>query len=144
MYKFPRAEHTIPMMKTILKNFLKCGTLGWCLEILFTALHSLRRRDLTLMGHTSIWMFPIYGSGCLLTPLFQVLKKLPVFLRGCIYASLIFLVEYFSGSLLSKKKLCPWNYGKSRWHIHEVIRLDYLPCWFLVGLLYEKLLKKAA
>ena len=47
--------------KTFGRSFLLCGLCGWCMEILFTALHSLRRRDLRLTGNTSLWMFPIYG-----------------------------------------------------------------------------------
>lgn len=131
-------------MKRIRDDFLKCGILGWCLEIFFTSLHSLQKRDWTLMGHTSLWMFPIYGSGCLLRPFFRLLRKLPFYLRGSIYALLIFCAEFLSGSLLTRKKLCPWNYRKSKWHIKELVRLDYFPCWFIVGLLFEKLLKKAA
>ncbi|MCI8286616.1 MAG: hypothetical protein HFH89_02930, partial [Lachnospiraceae bacterium] len=50
-----------------LKNFLKCGLAGWCMEISFTALDSLRRRDMTLKGCTSLWMFPIYGCAALFT-----------------------------------------------------------------------------
>ena len=52
------------MKKTLVtfsKNFMKCGLTGWCMEIIFTSLYSLRRRDMTLKGVTSIWMFPIYG-----------------------------------------------------------------------------------
>ena len=56
-------------MRKLFQNFIKCGILGWCLEISFTALNALRRRDYTLRGVTSLWMFPIYGAGCLLTPL---------------------------------------------------------------------------
>lgn len=128
------------MMKKFGKNFLKCGLTGWCLEILFTALHSLQKRELTLKGTTSLWMFPIYGSASFLTPLFLLLKRLPVLLRGSIYAVLIFAGEYLSGSFLTVRKLCPWNYGRSRWHIREVIRLDYFPNWLLAGLLFERLL----
>ena len=51
--------------KTFGRSFLLCGLCGWCMEILFTALHSLRRRDLRLTGNTSLWMFPIYGPACL-------------------------------------------------------------------------------
>ena len=43
---------------TFFKNFLKCGLAGWCMEILFTSADSLRRRDMTLKGTTSLWMFP--------------------------------------------------------------------------------------
>ncbi|MGN0366539.1 MAG: hypothetical protein ACI4E5_11470 [Suilimivivens sp.] len=129
-------------MKTLIKNFLKCGLTGWCLEIIFTALHSLQKRDLKLMGHTSLWMFPIYGSACLLMPVFQLLRNIPVILRGSIYALCIFAGEYLAGQFLGKRKLCPWNYERSRWHIKKVVRLDYFPNWFLAGLLFERLLSE--
>ena len=128
------------MMKTLIKNFIKCGLIGWCMEILFTALGSLQKRDMRLIGQTSIWMFPIYGSACLLSPLFKRLKHLPIYLRGSIYALCIFFGEYLSGHLLTLKKMCPWNYEKSKWHVRRVIRLDYFPNWFLAGLLFEQLL----
>lgn len=123
-----------------LKNFLKCGLTGWCVEIIFTALGSLRDRDLTLKGVTSLWMFPIYGCAAILAPVSRLLKKVPTWLRGLTYMSMIFSTEYLSGRLLTKKKLCPWDYGKSRWNIHRVIRIDYAPYWFGAGLLFEKLL----
>lgn len=130
------------MMKTFLKNFLKCGLLGWCLEITFTALGSLQKRDLRLMGQTSLWMFPIYGSACLLDPLFKRLKNMPLFIRGSAYSLCIFAGEYLTGRYLEDRKLCPWNYEGTRWHIQKVIRLDYFPNWFLAGLLFEKLLSE--
>ena len=126
----------------MLKNFFKCGLIGWCMEIIFTALDSFRRRDMRLMGQTSLWMFPIYGSACLLSLLFKPLKRLPAFVRGSVYALCIYVGEYLTGALLSKHKICPWDYEKSRWNIKRVIRLDYFPNWFLVGLLFEKVLSK--
>lgn len=123
-----------------LSDFIRCGITGWCLEIIFTAFHSFRKRDLSLKGTTSIWMFPIYGSIALLKPFFYLMRQLPIVLRGLLYASCIFTGEYISGRLLTKHNLCPWNYGQSKWHIQEVIRLDFLPYWFLTGLLFEKLL----
>lgn len=128
------------MMKTLVKNFLKCGLVGWCMEITFTALHSLQKRDMRLMGQTSLWMFPIYGSACLLNPLFKLIKNFSLAVRGSIYAICIFTGEYITGRLLDKRKLCPWNYERSRWHIQKVVRLDYFPNWFLAGLLFERLL----
>ena len=128
------------MMKTFVKNFITCGIAGWCLEILFTSLHSLQKRQFTLKGHTSIWMFPIYGCASFLLPLFKLLKNAPFYLRGSIYAVCIFIGEYISGRLLSLKGLCPWNYRNSRWHIREVIRLDYFFNWFAAGLFFERLL----
>lgn len=122
------------------KNFLKCGLTGWCMEILFTALGSLRKRDLSLKGGTSVWMFPIYGCAALISPISRLLKKRPTWLRGLTYMGIIFSTEYLTGRLLSRRKLCPWDYGRSRWHVNRVIRLDYAPCWFAAGLLFERLL----
>lgn len=122
------------------KNFMKCGLAGWCMEITFTALDSLRRRDMTLRGCTSLWMFPIYGCAALLSPLSRILDGKSVRTRGLSYAGLIFTAEYLTGSLLARHRLCPWDYGRSRWNIGRVIRLDYAPCWIFAGLLFERLL----
>ena len=56
-------------LKTFLIDFMKCGLTGWCMEIIFTALGSLRDRDMTLKGVTSLWMFPIYGCAAVVAPL---------------------------------------------------------------------------
>ncbi len=125
---------------TFIKNFLKCGLIGWCMEIIFTAMDALRRRDLTLMGNTSLWMFPIYGSAAILAPISRLLRKKTVWVRGLTYMSLIFSVEYISGRLLKKHQLCPWDYGRSPWNINRVIRLDFAPFWFGAGLLFEHFL----
>lgn len=126
--------------KTLLTNFIKCGVFGWCLEIIFTALDSLRRRDYRLKGTTSLYMFPIYGAFSLLRPFFRLLEKKTPLARGLTYAGLIFTGEYLSGTLLRKKSLCPWDYQRSKWHIKGIVRLDYLPFWVIAGLLFEKLL----
>lgn len=127
-------------MKKYIQQFIRCGILGWCIEIIFTSLSSLRRRDLSLKGNTSLWMFPIYGLACFIAPLSRLLEKNPIWKRGLIYAAVFFIGEYSCGSLLKKKEICPWDYSHSKWNIQKVIRLDYLPLWFLAGLLYERLL----
>lgn len=125
-------------MKKLFQNFLLCGTIGWCVEILFTALQSLRRRDFRLVGTTSLWMFPIYGCGCLLKLPYKIFRHCSFLLRGLVYVLCIFSGEYLSGHFLSKINACPWNYEKCRLHIHQIIRLDYAPLWFLLGLFLEK------
>lgn len=122
------------------KNFLRCGLTGWCMEIFFTSLDSLRRRDYKLKGNTSIWMFPIYGCAALFAPIHRLLRRTPFWVRGLTYMSLIFSGEYISGRLLSKHSMCPWDYGRSKWHIRRVVRLDYAPVWFGAGLLFERIL----
>lgn len=126
------------------KNFLKCGLTGWCIEILFTAGGALRRRDMTLKGSTSLWMFPIYGCAAVFGPIGRLLHRKSPWFRGFTYMSLIFSAEYLTGRLLRRRSLCPWDYGKSRWHIGRVIRLDYAPCWFAAGLLFERLVSDPA
>lgn len=125
-------------MKKLCKDFLKCGILGWCLEILVSGAEALRRQDKTLICHTSLWMFPIYGCACLIGPVYRILKHLPKTVRGLIYMTGIFSVEYATGRFLDKKGQCPWSYQKSPWNISHVIRLDFAPAWFLIGLLFEK------
>lgn len=125
-------------MKKLFQNFFYCGIIGWCVEILFTAFQSFRRRDWRLMGVTSVWMFPIYGLGCLLILPYQLLKKCSVWTRGITYMLCIFTGEYLSGRILTKFHACPWNYEKSPLNIQKVIRLDYAPGWFLLGLFLEK------
>lgn len=122
------------------KDFLRCGLTGWCMEILFTSFHAFRKRDMRLTGRTSLWMFPIYGSAAFLKPLFKILHNRPVILRGSIYMTLIFAAEYITGHILSRHKLCPWDYGHCRCHINRLIRLDFAPNWFMAGLLFERLL----
>ncbi len=129
-------------MKKFMHNFIHCGLLGWCLEILFTAFHSFRKRDLTLPGATSIWMFPIYGLAAFLAPLCRIMRNKNFIFRGLVYAGTIFAGEFVTGMRLQKKELCPWNYEHSKWNLNKVIRLDYTPCWFFAGLLFERLLRE--
>lgn len=126
--------------KTFLYNFIKCGVLGWCLEIIFTALHSFQKRDMRLFGQTSLWMFPIYGLAAFLQPISRLMHSCSLLLRGTVYSFSILFAEYISGLLLWRKNCCPWDYYRSKWHVRHVIRLDYFPVWFAVGLLFERIL----
>lgn len=128
-------------MKKLWSDFIKCGTIGWCMEIIVTAIDSLRKRTGNLNGHTSLLMFPIYGAACLLRPLAFLIKGLHWAFRGLIYMSCIFGAEYASGRFLEKKLHCPWDYSHSPWNIRGVIRLDYAPAWFALGLVFEHVLK---
>ena len=112
------------------------------MEILFTSLGGLLRGDLLLNGHTSIWMFPIYGLAAVIGPLSVRLRHWPVLLRGCFYGAGIMLVEFISGSFLRLFSLCPWDYSNAPTNINGVIRLDYAPVWMAAGLIFEKILSK--
>ncbi|MCI8814762.1 MAG: hypothetical protein HFH60_03340 [Lachnospiraceae bacterium] len=124
-----------------MKNkFLMCGSIGWCMEIFWTGIHCLEQRDFTLMGHSSIWMFPIYGMAAVIGPVSRHLKDFPALWRGSIYTVGIYFMEFTTGSLLSKLQICPWDYSQAALNYKGLIRLDYAPLWFLAGLFFEKIL----
>ncbi len=124
------------------KNFLLCGFTGWCLEILFTSFGSYRKRELQLMGTTSLWMFPIYGMAAFLKPVCHLIRNFPAGIRAICYSIFIFLGEFISGSILKKYQICPWDYSKAKANINGVIRLDYAPFWMIAGLIFENLLMR--
>ena len=132
-------------MKKWIHNYIHCGLLGWFLEMIFTAFHAFRRRDYSLPCTTSVWMFPIYGLASLLAPLCRILRRcgFNFIFRGLVYTGIIFTGEFLTGTWLCKRDLCPWNYERSRWNLGKVIRLDYAPCWFITGLLFERLLTES-
>lgn len=126
------------------RNFLLCGSIGWCMEILWTGLHALLAGELTMMGRSSLLMFPIYGCAALIKPVYERISFIPAMLRGCIYTLGIYAAEFSSGSLLRLFHMCPWDYSHSPFHFKGLIRLDYAPVWFTAGLLYEKILVKGS
>lgn len=140
------------------KNFLKCGTAGWCLEILFTSVESILTRDWRLMGRTSLLMFPVYGLGALLGPLERRIdawlddgiwekageeaitgaSRGDLALRhGMIDMVLIFCAEYGFGFWMRRLGVCPWDYSGLPTNVSGLIRLDFAPLWFFTGLLFE-------
>lgn len=126
------------------KDFVKCGIAGCCMELFWTTLSGITQKDYKLVGHTSLWMFPIYGMASVIKPMSGKLKKQnkDTFERGIIYTMGIYSVEYVTGMLLKKKDRCPWDYSKSKYNINGVVRLDYAPLWFAMGLIYESLLSR--
>ncbi len=123
------------------KNFVKCGLMGWGVECLWTGCGSLcAGNDHTLPCKTSMWMFPIYGMASVMEPLCHAMKNKNILLRGTVYTTCIFLTEFGTGSLLKKKNCCPWDYSDAKANYKGIVRFDYAPLWFLVGLLYEKML----
>lgn len=121
------------------RNFILCGIFGWCIEILWTAFEKFRRRDMKLIGNTSIWMFPIYGMASLFAPIYRFIQRANIIVRGFVYMLSIFTAEYATGYILKRHDMCPWDYSKCKYNINGLVRLDYAPLWFLVGLVFEKL-----
>lgn len=130
----------------MIKDFIQCGFIGWGSELIWTGLHNrIHNHDKRLMGHSSLYMFPIYGMAALLKPFARQLRRhfTSRFSRGMIYMTMIFLAEYSTGFLLKKADRCPWDYSSAPLNINGLIRLDYAPCWFALGLFYENILSRS-
>ena len=127
----------------MLFRFVIYGILGWCIEIVWTAVSSTIDRSQPgwrLAGTTYLWMFPIYGLlAPLYEPLHDAIRFWPWPVRGLLYGFGFMAVEYMAGWLLRKLiSVCPWDYTeRCRWHVHGLMRLDYGPLWALLGLALE-------
>ena len=124
-------------------RFVIYGCFGLLMETIWTGVNSAVRGDKNLKCVTYLWMFPIYGMGILLEPVHEFIRGFLWVYRGFLWAVIIFVIEYAAGSLL---KLtignCPWNYnsnGEVITSVKGIIRIDFLPLWFGVGLLFEHL-----
>ena len=126
------------------KDFFLCGFTGWCLEIFWTGLHSLVTGHFTMMGKTSLLMFPIYGCAAVIAPVSRKLSSVPAVIRGFLYTAGIFFTEFFTGTLLRYFHMCPWDYSNSPFQYKGLIRFDYTPLWFMMGLFFEKILTKSS
>jgi uncharacterized membrane protein len=125
----------------MVKRFIIYGLTGWILEIAFTGTTSILSGSPRLLGYTYLWMFPIYGMAILLEPIHDRIRFSPWMIRGFIWAGIIFTIEYLSGWILQAAiGVCPWDYtNRTPYSIDGFIRLDFLPAWFLAGLLFERL-----
>lgn len=124
------------------KNFIRCGLCGWGIECFWTGCHSIVcGKQKNLPCKTSVWMFPIYGMAALIEPIYCKMKGKNAVLRGTIYTACIFLTELGTGAFLKKKGCCPWDYSDAKVNYKGIVRLDYAPLWFLVGLLFEKIVR---
>jgi hypothetical protein len=143
----------------VLIRFLLYGCVGVVAEVFFTAAYEMisgtrrppidstvripmsRAERLRAQGHTTLWMFPIYGSAALLfEPAHDALRAWPWLARGGAWMAGLFAVEAGAGLLLrATTGRCPWDYSYARTNIRGVIRLDYAPLWFAFGLGLERL-----
>ena len=124
----------------MLTRYIIYGLLGWCLEIFWTGMGSIIRKDAKLRAWTYLWMFPIYGMAVFLEPIHNFIRDWPILLRGGVYTLVIFFIEYLAGWFLENTiDVCPWDYSNSKFAVKGYIRLDYAPAWFTAGLLFEYL-----
>jgi len=127
--------------KGMAKRFIIYGLLGWTMEVFWTGLGSLFNGNLMLSSFTYLWMFPIYGLAVFLERVHDQIDNLPWYVRGGIWVIIILSLEYLTGwLLLSFLGRCPWDYTDvTPYQIQGLIRLDYIPAWFLAGLIFERI-----
>lgn len=126
----------------MLFRFILYGLLGIAIEVIWTALYEKlfeHKPGWDLKGTTYVWMMPVYGLTVVLyEPVYHAIDELGWMWRGLIYAIGILVVEYVVGFVLRKIDRCPWDYtDATRFQIHGLIRLDYAPLWFALGLALE-------
>ena len=123
-----------------LQRFFIYGLAGWGVEILWTGLGSMLKGDWHLAGKTYIWMLPIYGLAIFFEPLHNSIRHWPWVVRGLIWVGATWCIEFFTGgTLVTAVGTCPWDYShKTPYSVLGLIRLDYAPAWFILGLLFEK------
>jgi uncharacterized membrane protein len=111
------------------------GVAGWTVDSLFVAARTRRRRTSSLLN------VPVYGlAQPLFEPVHDRLRQRRLAVRGAVYGAGILGVEYASGRLLRRfVGRAPWDYGRGRFRVHGLVRLDYLPLWAAFGLGLERL-----
>lgn len=120
---------------TPFRRSLVYGLAGWALDSLFVAAHTGRRRPSSLLN------IPVYAlAQPLFEPVHDRVRRRHVAVRGAAYGVGILGVEYASGRLLRRASgKAPWDYGRARFAVDGLVRLDYLPLWSLFGLGLERL-----
>jgi len=116
------------------------GIFGMLIELCFTAVKDLiRNRDYSLVGHTSLWMFPVYALG--LTYGFDFVKFLIAddLIRYLSYPLWIWAVELLIGIPAVKRDVRIWDYNYlPDWlHYRGIISFAHYPLWVGFGVLVE-------
>jgi hypothetical protein len=116
-------------------RYVAYGLAGWAVDSLFVAAHTGRRHTSSLAN------MPVYGlAQPLFEPVHDRLRGRGVVLRGAAYGTGVLGVEYASGRLLRRLAgRAPWDYGRARFAVDGLVRLDYLPLWAAFGLGLERL-----
>ena len=121
-----------------LNELIFFGMFGLIAEVLFT---SVRKKNINLIGHTSLWMIPIYSFG--LTYGFELVKYLIPndIVRWLSYPIWIWFTEVIFGTILLKFNIKAWDYNFLPKHLHwrGLISFAHYPVWVIFGIAVEVL-----
>ena len=139
-------------MPRALIRFVMFGVWGLAFEVCGTGIPRWwEHAEPVMRGHSSIWMFPIYGMlAFLVVPLSEPLKKrhVPYVLRAAVYMLGFFAIEYASGMLYLAVGLnkqggnmyeAVWDYSGATYNLHGQIQAAFIPVWYVTGLIVEPL-----
>jgi|TARA_B110000008_G_scaffold165775_1_gene165971 hypothetical protein len=116
------------------------GMFGICAEIGFTAFFDLfTKKRITLIGHTSLWMFPIYAFG--LSYGFDLVETLISndIIRYLSYPIWVWMIEILVGYPLLKFGMRLWDYTylSNQKHWKGIISFVHFPIWISLGIMVE-------
>ena len=105
-------------MNQNLSNFFLCGSAGWCLEILWTGLHSLLAGQRTMTRQNfSFDVSHLRLCRSYRTAVCQNLHRFLFFTGDFFILFGFYLVEFLSGSVLKQFGMCPWDYSGARFSV---------------------------
>ncbi|XP_055506228.1 transmembrane protein 229A [Leucoraja erinacea] len=115
-------------------RFVFYGMHGLLDEIFFTSVFNLvERSDRTLLGHTSLWSFLMYGSCSFVVEklYFHLYHRLgwSTWQRLPVYVLFIYTWEFTWGLGLRRFNACSWDYSHYPLNFMGLITLMYLPGW---------------
>ena len=120
------------------------GMFGICVEVAFTAIFDLfTKKRISLMGHTSLWMFPIYAFGLSYGfDLVEIVIQNDI-IRYLSYPIWVWIVEILVGYPLLKFGIRLWDftYLSNQKHWKGIISFVHFPSWIFLGILVEYIKK---
>jgi len=116
------------------------GMFGICVEVVFTAIFDLfTKKRIALMGHTSLWMFPIYAFGLSYGfDLVEIVIQNDI-IRYLSYPIWVWMIEILVGYPLLKFGIRIWDYSylSNKNHWKGIISFVHFPVWVTLGILVE-------
>ena len=115
---------------------------GFSIEITFTAIFDLiTKKELNLIGHTSLWMFPIFAFG--LSYGFDLVERIIQndLIRYLSYPIWVWKVAILVGYPFLKLGIQIWDYSylsKGK-HWKGIISFVHFPVWIILGIAVEYL-----
>lgn len=121
-------------MLDLLKSAFAFGLAGMVVEVFFTGIASLVNRNWNATCQTYLWMLPCYGIAGVAFDHLNDWLQWPFWAMGFVLTPLIYAIEFGYGWLLLKTiGRCPWDYGRGKYTIMGLIRLDFAPFWYLLA-----------